>query len=252
MRVLFHPTTVPMDCEPLDPDEGPVLLKLTSKGDLVFHNWDSDSDEVLEALGLHEETSLCYRIHKNSSPILWFAINESSLFKSGIGSLVPQEIMKQLLKTGKRLKKAATRAFDKTNYRSSSTKWVDSAGTTFKIEFMILGASQKNAEFTSVEGLPETVWHSKYGKRQYPGKTLEVKIKTSPKLYIELLNKIPDGVIYDPKKDIWCLAAAIIEIIERNSMIVIAGQQGRGLSINRRAALVNKDEDGDWFVKRWL
>jgi hypothetical protein len=117
-------------------------------------------------------------------------------------------------------------------------------------KFKLLGVSPTGTE--SVTGEPEKVWHSTFGKRNYPGTKVEIVLATTVRAYIELLNKIPDGVVYDERKEYWAMAAAIVKSLGKDRLIVKAGRQGRGVAVEDAEALVEQTPPhGHWVVTKW-
>jgi len=245
MRVRYKRIVVPMHC----PEEGmadTALLELTTKGEMVLHGYDRDVDIAAEALGL--PVSPCFIIEQQWDVIIVDSIARPQSMRSSYFEVLPQKVMQELLRVGPRIKEAAEEAYYESTYREPSSRWVDRAGMSFKSELF----GPRSAVQTSVSGTPEKVWHSKYGKRQYSGVAVRVTLVTTVPAYITLLNKIPHGVVFDPKSKTWCMAASIVKVIDRNSVVVVAGKQGRGVAVDSRRALVQKGSDGSWVVKKWL
>ncbi len=239
MRVRFRRVMLETDRAGEDPTR-PVVVELTTKGDLVFHNYDLDTDLAAEELGFEPSDTLSLYRNWERAVLLYGAPAQQRP--------IPQEFADQLDRVLPRLRQAATEACESSTYREPSSRWVDTAG--LGLRFKLIGDA--NLVHVSVSGEPKKVWHSKFGKRNYPGVALTVLLQTTLRAYITLLNKIPDGVIYDPKKGYWAMAAGIVKVIDRNTAIVKAGKQGRGVSIVDAKALVRKDTEGDWIVQRWL
>jgi len=246
MRVRFNPTVAEMDCAPLDPADGPVLIELSTKGEIVLHNYDREAEAAAMALGF--DPSKCFEVENTWHLIVYDAIAHPGRCEISCNRLLPTAIKKQLLRVGPLIKKAAEQAFEETTYREPSSRWVDTAGMSF--ELTITGLRRTTDEY--VYGAPKKVWHSKFGKRNYPGVAVDLVLRTSVVSYLTLLNKIPGGVVYDPKQDVWCLAAAVVKVIDRNTAVVSAGKQGRGVAVESLKALVQKAADGNWVVQRWL
>jgi hypothetical protein len=243
MRVRFRRIVVSMDCFYQDP---PVLLEVTTKGELVLHNYDRDTEIAAEALGL--DPSRCYEIENQWGAIVVYSIARRLYMKKTYASLLPKEVMRELLRVGPLIKEAAESAFRKTTYRKPSSRWIDRAGMSFSPEFF----GPRAAVPPSVLTRSNKVWHSKYKKCRYPGIATRLDFSTTVPIYITLLNKIPEGVVYDPRQDVWCMAAGIVEVVNRDNVIVVAGKQGRGVAVDSRNALVQKGSDGSWVVKKWL
>lgn len=244
MRVRFKPTIAPVDCVPLDSDEGPVLLKLTTKGQMELYNWAEEADLVFMGFG---DEPPCFKIIKIWDNLIIDSIERPSALPK-YAKWIPLAIRKELKRTGPRIKKAMKDAFNRTTYRQPSSRYVDTAGLFFRFE--IMGVDPTGEEYIGAH--QATAWHSKTGKIKYPGQSLTIILHTSVGAYITLLNKIPDGVIYDPKTETWCLVAAIVKVINKNTAIVASAKQGRGLAVIPQNARVEKDSDGDWVVKKWL
>ena len=245
MRVFYKHTVVPIDCVSQD-RETPVLFEVTTKGEFVLHNYDHEIDLVLEAF--EANTSRCYAITRQWDEIIVDSIAKPSVMRRYYAKILPQKVMQDLLRVGSLLKEAAYSAFKETTYRQPSSKWVDRAGMSFKSEFFGPSAVIK----PSVSATPKKAFHSKYKHRQYPGVAVCVRLTTTVPAYITMLNKIPEGVVFDHKQDCWCMTAGIVDVVDRNSTIVVAGKQGRGVAVDSRNALVQRGADGTWTVKKWL
>lgn len=247
MRTFFKRTFVEIDCLPLD-DSKPVVAELTSKGELILHNYDEESEIIAAEMGFGVG---CLTLGEEWENFI------KRLFGPGEANedIIPKSFMIQAERVSKKIRETAQGAFELSGYREPSSKWVDRAGVAFR-----LFIDSIYPENVSVIGTPVKVFHSSYRKRNYPGTLLRLNLTTSLVGYIQLLNKIPDGVIYDPKSDTFCIAAGIDRVISKDKLVVFAGKQGRGVSVDNRTAIAEKvirhSSDGlpitVWVVSRWM
>jgi hypothetical protein len=161
---------------------------------------------------------------------------------------LPPELAFAIMAAESRLGRTAEAALEKADYRAPSQRWVDRAGLEFNVKKTPPGDERLETEVT-------TIWHSKFGKRKYPGKLVEVRVYLSFPGYIEVLRYIPDGLAYTKRGNaVFVVAIRKVHRVKRrvDSLEAIVGKQGRGLSVVEARALLKKDEHGRWVVKRWL
>ena len=140
---------------------------------------------------------------------------------------------------------AALAALKGSSYRRPSIKWCRRAKATYSVE--VTHPPGKSSLTSDIQ----TVWD----KRGYPGKKHELTLRLSLPDYIEVLKLIPSGLAYTRDgKAILVVRITQVNRVKRQmtSLHAIVGRQGRGLDVYEAEALLVKDEDGDWVVKKWL
>lgn len=257
MRVFFKTGFIEMPQCPSVDEARPVVVKLNKKGVIELLNYDYEVINIYKRLGISLDgisLSKCDKLKSSWSCYLKDIINQHRDYRfyvDGFDSVEELEFINLLEKNAHRVansfKKTAVSALEISGYRKPSTTWVDEAGAF--IRFRIRDVSQIYKDYGSVIGKTSTVWHP---TKVYSGTLLQITIVTTVEGYITMLNKIPSGLIYDPKKDMFCIVASICDVINKNKIIVNAGKQSRGLSITTRNALVEKSKTGDWLVKKWF
>jgi hypothetical protein len=227
-RRWFRKTILQVACG----DEAHTITLMPS-GRLKLNNHNEQTVEAFMAFGAKKPRCLDIR----------------DAFYSGDVGALPPELAGALHATLQRLRKAAHEALESADYREPSERWVDRAGTDYDIK--VTASPSLETIYTEAEA----VWHSKFGKRKYPGTALTIYMMTSVPAYIEVLRYMPKGLAY--LKDGTALAVVAIRKVNRvkrkvDSLVALVGKQGRGLHMMGREALLRRDDEGDWVVKKWL
>lgn len=137
----------------------------------------------------------------------------------------------------------AEEALELADYRRPSDRWVDRAGTKTLAIIVPPGREHFSSETSKA-------WHSKSGKRKYPGTKLELVIYISIPSYKKVLRVFKDGLVRDKKGN----DVAVVAIVNKNkdgTLQVVAGKQLLGFSIAAEHAIVVPTDDG-YALKRWL
>ena len=109
-----------------------------------------------------------------------------------------------------------------------------------------------------VLGVADTIWR---GKKPWRTQYLQLTVHVDPVLWARLVKRIPGGLVHEGlvhKGDNKRSAVAIIDnapngrMTRPGDLVVLAGKQGRGLSVETLPALVRQGESGEWHVVRWL
>lgn len=137
-------------------------------------------------------------------------------------------------------------AIDSTHYREGASQWVR-CDTNFVIH--------AEAGLTpAVLGKPAKIWHKKH---TWSARYVELTVYVNPVLWRRLCKHIPLGVVTEESK-INRLAVAVLDKTpavrgsRAGDLVVLAGRQARGLSIESMPALVRQDQQKHWHIVRWL
>jgi hypothetical protein len=149
---------------------------------------------------------------------------------------LPPELAFAIMVAERRISRAAEAALGKADYRTFAE--ADNAtGAATRILKVAPGTEGLKTNITSASQL------------------MTINLYLSFPGYLEVLRYMPDGIAYTKDgKGLVVIAIRKVNRVNRkvDSLEALVGKQGRGLAINGAMALLRKNTDGRWVVKRWL
>ena len=239
MGISFRRVQVALACAEED-DYGPTVVQLTPRGDLVFHNWDRESDLIAEEMGFG--TSSCLHLYR-----YWDSLHEMLHWPGDRESVEP--LLDELRRVSDLLNAEGVQALSNASYGHPS-------GWSRDPEHNIV---QFNGMGPSDRGIVSSVEYDDAGLHPEMGITRPVFnriITTTLQAYMDVLNMIPSGLVLeiDPPETRSLAVAAVEEVLQPEAMVVLVGRTPHPFGgIETWRAIVVWDEESDlWLVDRWL
>lgn len=230
------------DCPALDESE-PVVAELTSRGDLVIHNYDRDVDNAALALGMEPEDLPCMLLEEKWEEIV------------GLGQLqllhnLPIKIRAEALRVIGEITRSGKRALKLADY-SSPSRGKESAGYDAR-RVHLRGLNPVDEDFVVGQVQRMTIHSGIHSMKTVVSLAIDMYVTIQG--YMDVQNLIRDGVITDQKRKRLAVVS-IEEIFDDDRMAVRVGHQGRDLKITTRTAIierVGKLKKKTWQLVMWL
>jgi hypothetical protein len=242
MSIRFQPIVAPIDCQGEDETE-PVVLELTTRGDLMFHNWDRDADLAAVELGFDIRELPCLALEES-----WYALFDDESHRPlrlPPAQSVPDELYGHALEMKDELRERARSAIENSDYRRPEPRYKPFRKQHPEIVFEGLnptGYERVTAQLGSVL--------AEIGSAVPTIQILYFSLETTVQAYMDVLDFIPSGLVWDGQQRL--VVAAIDDVINAKTLIVMAGKQGHSYEVETRRALVRQFDHDDWLVEKWL
>jgi len=241
-------------------------IVLTEKGRLVLcdHRPATDEERVVEALlgdCRCRQVLAAWREKDGEANLpkqLW---EEQAKARGRAKQRRPRSTVARPLKerARQRVAKLLRASWWKSDYRRAvKSRWVDGTGVALSSFCGLDGSAVRIMSET------EKIWDSggkiRSGTRQTVGLVVPWRRYAELRKAMGLQGMAGDPALFRDRKtgnDHLPLAIAP-ELMGKlrgwkdGDLSVVSGKQGRGLSIDTRDALIRRDEDGEWFLVRWL
>ena len=219
MAIGFENVQVVLDCAKIDENK-PVIASLTPRGDIVFTNWDRESDLIAEEMGFG--TSPCLLLEDN-----WDSFNYE----------YPEEIF-PLVNERFRIAEILR---DKAFYALSNADYLPRVENTPDPYCKIYFSSMSSKHYGEVR--------IKTFLNSYQHRFIETSIQD----YLDVLNIIPNGLVRDKNPSEKMLAvAAIDKLMGRRIVTVFAGRVGRHIGETWRGIAIFDEDSNEWSIDQWI
>ena len=220
MAIGFENVQVVLDCAKIDENE-PVIASLTPRGDIVFTNWDRESDLIAEEMGF--DTSPCLVLEENWDSFNWNEYSEDIL-----------PLIKERFRVADILRNKAVYALRNADYLPRVENPPD---PYCRIYF----SSMSSGHYGQVR---VTTFLDFFQHRF---------IETSIQDYLDVLSITPTGLVRDKYPSEKMLAvAAIDKLMGRRTATVFAGRVGRHIGETWRGIAIFDEDSDEWSIDQWI
>jgi len=222
MAVRFENIFVETDGAKEDEDS-PLVVELTIRGDLVFHNWDYELDLAVAELGFEPSTPL---ILEQS----WYDLKQHTSYElSGEGAHLIHErtrVIEELREIG--LQALAMASFNR------PPGWDTKGLCDTQVHIFSVSPTDNDRVLILLN----------YAR------VLQISVQN----YMDVVNLIPDGIVFDVLGGRRLVAVAIETIVQKGVMVARVGRPiNGGTNVVTTRAMIQWDKDaGYWTVRDWL
>jgi len=253
MTIRFKEIVLPVDCARLDERED-VLVELTSRGDLVFHNFDRETAISAVELGFSADEIPCLFLEQNwehlfkttcSTP---YEVNKPwRIDAKFIENSFPYDLKMEAKRVRKNICKKALATIEKARYNTPSS--ISTFTTSTRTIISITGLNPSGREVIGAE--VDRVW----GSADFAiHRAMRIEMFLTIQSYMDVQNLIQDGLIIDRFSKTRAVVVAIDEVIGDSKMIVRAGRQLNNMAIKTVQVLIERENTRNkkWSVVSWL
>jgi hypothetical protein len=230
-------------CPALDESE-PVFAEITSRGDMVIHNYDRSAVQAVLALGLNPEHVPCVALQQT-----WRMVIDQNRLE--LINRLPIPLQEEAQRIFSKINVAANKSLDKSNYDEF---FHECRENTKQVEHFV------KVTGLNPTGLEQIIGHVASFVMQTPGRrdrhypVLKIYMSITIQGYMDVLNMIQDGLISDQRNK-QMVVVGIDDVLNNDRMIVRVGHQGRDMSVSTRSAIISRRgplKKLNWKLETWL
>lgn len=226
------------------------MVELTTRGDLVFHNWDRETDLAMSEIGFDIKEMPCLFLEDHWEKVFWAWPSET---EQDAISLLPKPIRAEARRILSILTEKALDILHSSTYLRPTSSGPHGPLTT-DYNFKLIGVNPTGGEV--IKGATEDNFVD-YGDRiDVTARKLIIHFYTSVQSMLDVLSFIPSGLVTEKNGDRRFVVVSIERRIDDDNLVARVGFQGKAkYNIWTELALIERYQNRkhlDWRVKEWM